>query len=190
MIWLERGLTHDQDTDGHADNVVSFAPRARASDPARVVLSWEDRPGEDNAERCKGWEKRLREGGIEDIVKLHLPRVVMRLTPGEISRLELGSGSGSGSGDPSDGGESVQLKPTNRTLPLPLSYSNYYVANECVVCPVFGDAEYDERAKDTLQEIYGEWGKPVVMFDSTDIIKGGGNLHCQTMEVWGAGQDL
>jgi len=65
--------------------------------------------------------------------------------------------------------------------PLAASYVNYYLANDAVVLPQFGDAVYDARAQETMEEIFPE--RKVVGVYSREILLGGGNIHCITQQV-------
>ena len=62
---------------------------------------------------------------------------------------------------------------------LPASYANFYIANTCVVVPVFRDKN-DEKALDILQTCFPD--KKVVGLDSTDIIWGLGSFHCLSQQ--------
>lgn len=62
---------------------------------------------------------------------------------------------------------------------LTLSYVNFYVANGGVVMPSF-DAPQDDRAYRTLREVFP--GRRVVQVRATDIVYGGGGIHCTTLQ--------
>ena len=66
---------------------------------------------------------------------------------------------------------------------LTLSYINYYLVNGGLILPVFGhDAKkYDENAIDILKELFPN--RKIVAIDGTEIIKGGGNIHCITQQM-------
>ena len=91
--------------------------------------------------------------------------------------------------------------------PLPASYCNFYVANECVVVPAFGDTIADEQAARVLGSLLGTGrdgkgagggggggndgggsesngtGRVVVQLRSArEILLGGGNIHCITQQ--------
>jgi agmatine deiminase len=62
---------------------------------------------------------------------------------------------------------------------LPASYANFYIANGCVVVPVFG-SEKDDRVIDILSGCFPD--REVVGIDSRDIIWGLGSFHCLSQQ--------
>jgi agmatine deiminase len=62
---------------------------------------------------------------------------------------------------------------------LPASYANFYIANGCVVVPVFG-SEKDGRVIDILGGCFPD--REVVGIDSRDIIWGLGSFHCLSQQ--------
>jgi agmatine deiminase len=62
---------------------------------------------------------------------------------------------------------------------LTLSYINFYVANGGLVMPAF-ETPRDQKAKDIVKAAYP--GRSVVQVPATDIVKGGGGIHCITMQ--------
>jgi agmatine deiminase len=67
---------------------------------------------------------------------------------------------------------------------LPASYANFYIANELVLAPVFGDPA-DARALGILQEVFP--GRRVVGLQCRDVIAGLGAIHCVTQQEPRAG---
>jgi len=63
---------------------------------------------------------------------------------------------------------------------LAASYVNFYIANEAVVMPAFGDP-MDEKAQAILQELFPT--RKVVAIAARDILIGGGNIHCVTQQI-------
>ena len=59
------------------------------------------------------------------------------------------------------------------------SYVNYYVANEVVLLPAYGDRN-DAVARDILQSIYPE--RTVVSIDVRNLYANGGMIHCVTQQ--------
>lgn len=59
-------------------------------------------------------------------------------------------------------------------------YINYYVANDVVLVPEFGDANADARAQLTLAESYP--GREVIPLNIDAIAAGGGGIHCATQQ--------
>ena len=65
---------------------------------------------------------------------------------------------------------------------LPASYANFYVANELVLAPVFGDPA-DASALGLLQELFP--GRKIVGLYCADLVAGLGAIHCVTQqEPW------
>ncbi|SHF66676.1 agmatine deiminase family protein [Streptoalloteichus hindustanus] len=59
-------------------------------------------------------------------------------------------------------------------------YVNYYVANDAVVMPRFGDRASDDRAAGILGDLYP--GRRVVAVDLDTLLSGGGGIHCVTRD--------
>lgn len=62
---------------------------------------------------------------------------------------------------------------------LALSYVNYYIANGGVVMPSFGDSQ-DEAARVILERAFPD--RRVVQVPVSDILVGGGGIHCITQQ--------
>jgi agmatine deiminase len=62
---------------------------------------------------------------------------------------------------------------------LPASYSNFYIANEVVLVPMFNDAN-DLVALNKLAELFPD--RKVIGIGSTDLVLGLGTLHCMTQQ--------
>ena len=63
---------------------------------------------------------------------------------------------------------------------LPASYINFYVANKCVVMPLY-DKRRDAGATRTLERLFPT--RKVLGVASREILLGGGNIHCITQQV-------
>jgi agmatine deiminase len=63
---------------------------------------------------------------------------------------------------------------------LPASYVNFYVANKCIVMPLY-DKRYDAAAQRTLKRLFP--ARKVVGVATREILLGGGNIHCITQQV-------
>ena len=61
----------------------------------------------------------------------------------------------------------------------PVSYANFYIANETVLVPQFNHAN-DQVALDIIQSLFS--GRTIVGIDCSDIIYGGGAIHCITQQ--------
>ncbi|MGW9118948.1 agmatine deiminase family protein [Streptomyces sp. NPDC055663] len=58
------------------------------------------------------------------------------------------------------------------------TYANFYVANDSVFLPEFGDRKADKRARSILQEHFP--GRDIVQVRIDTIASGGGGIHCST----------
>jgi agmatine deiminase len=64
-------------------------------------------------------------------------------------------------------------------LRLPASYANFYIANTCVLVPIFADSA-DETALSALRECFPT--RRVVGIDCRELIWGLGTFHCLTQQ--------
>ena len=62
----------------------------------------------------------------------------------------------------------------------PSSYINFYIANNAIILPIFGDDRADENAKKILKSEFQN--RQIVCLDGRDILLGGGNIHCITQQ--------
>lgn len=58
------------------------------------------------------------------------------------------------------------------------TYANFYIANDAVFMPKFGDAQADDRARGILREQFPK--REVVPIAIDTIASGGGGIHCST----------
>ncbi|MBJ3808282.1 agmatine deiminase family protein [Streptomyces flavofungini] len=58
------------------------------------------------------------------------------------------------------------------------TYANFYVANDSMFMPRFGDRKADKRAKGILQEHFPQ--RDIVQVEIDTIASGGGGIHCST----------
>lgn len=59
-------------------------------------------------------------------------------------------------------------------------YVNFYVCNDAVIAPQFGDAKADANARSTLLELFPT--REVVQLNIDGIAAGGGGIHCTTQQ--------
>ena len=64
---------------------------------------------------------------------------------------------------------------------LAASYVNYYLANNAVILPQFGDERYDRIAIEKMKEVFPTL--EIVGVKSREILLGGGNIHCITQQL-------
>lgn len=65
-------------------------------------------------------------------------------------------------------------------LRLSQSYINFYIANDGVVMPAFGDRHRDEQARGVLSEIFTQ--HKILQVPARELAYGGGNIHCITQQ--------
>jgi len=70
-------------------------------------------------------------------------------------------------------------KITSQKRRLPASYANFYIANEVVLVPAFGDPQ-DERAFQILTDVFQD--RKIVPVDCRELIEGLGAIHCITQQ--------
>jgi agmatine deiminase len=137
------------DTDGHIDDIARFVAE-------RVIIcAVEDDPQDANYELLQDNLKRLQkmsdnDGRAFEIVTLPMPGVV--------------------------GGASTDRRNLDR---LPASYANFYIANNVVLAPIFGQAN-DARALETLAQAFPD--RRVVGINCEPLVWGMGTIHCVTQQ--------
>ena len=65
-------------------------------------------------------------------------------------------------------------------LRLPASYANFLILNNCVLVPVFNDAQ-DRIALNTLASCFP--GREIIGISAIDLIWGFGTLHCLSQQI-------
>ncbi len=85
-------------------------------------------------------------------------------------------------------GQSFELKPLYMPKPaldsennrMPATYANFLIINKIVLMPIYGDAEKDEMAFNTLKACFPD--RQVITIDCRALIVQHGSLHCATMQ--------
>lgn len=154
VIWLPKGLVGDDDTNGHIDNIACFA------EPGKVLLAWTDDANDpQHAVSSEAFDVLSRvvdaRGRRLEIVKLPLPPPQYRTEEEVVGTRTAGDR-------------------------LAASYVNFYIVNGGVIMPAFGVKESDDRAQKILQSVFPD--RVVVPVQSREILLGGGNIHCITMQ--------
>jgi agmatine deiminase len=176
VIWLPVGAAHDLDTNGHVDNMCCFLR------PGVVALLWaeEDENPEQHA-RSAAVLATLQSPGATDakgrrleVVKVLAPRPIRR-TEADCHLLEPEPAVG-------DAGKDSEEQEPPRIVGevLPASYINFYLPNGGCIVPQFGDSERDAVAVAVLTDQFPD--REVVPVMSREILLGGGNIHCITMQ--------
>ncbi|MCR4690402.1 MAG: agmatine deiminase [Lachnospiraceae bacterium] len=162
VIWLPCGIYQDE-TNEHIDNMCAFTA------PGEVVLAVcenEEDPQYEMSQRALSCLERERDAKGRQLLirQIPVPGQPICVTKEQLSGYEFAPG------------EAVREEGER----LAASYVNYYVCNAGVLVPRFGCGE-DERAIRVLQECFPE--KKIYGIDSTEILLGGGNVHCITQQI-------
>lgn len=59
-------------------------------------------------------------------------------------------------------------------------YINFYVCNDAVIAPEFGDRKADDNARDALRDLFP--GRDIIQLNIDGIAAGGGGIHCTTQQ--------
>lgn len=165
VLWLSKGLSGDEDTNGHIDNMCCFYA------PGKVLLSWTDDETDEFYSVCRTALMELNsfidaQGRSLEVTKLPVPPV-MRYSEEEVGSLDA----------PEAG--SPPLRQVGERLAA--SYVNFYIANGGVVVPAFGHPEADARAAEIILGCFPTY-EVVQIPDAKEILLGGGNIHCITQQ--------
>ena len=161
VIWLGKGVYLDE-TGGHIDELACF------TSPGNVALTWTLDRGDPQYEISQDAYRRLRaardaRGRTLVIHKIHQPGP-LHMTAEEAAGIEARPGSRA-------------RKAGDR---LPASYINFYVANKCIVMPLY-EKRRDAAAKRTLARLFPT--RKVLGVATREVLLGGGNIHCITQQV-------
>jgi agmatine deiminase len=161
VIWLGKGVYLDE-TSGHIDELACF------TSPGHVALTWTSDRKDPQYEISQDAWQRLRtardaRGRALTVHKIHQPRP-LHMTAEEAAGIDQRAGS----------------RPRRAGDRLPASYINFYIANKCVVMPLF-DKRYDAAAKRTLTRLFPT--RTVIGVATREVLLGGGNIHCITQQV-------
>ncbi len=161
VIWLGKGVYRDE-TGGHIDELACF------TSPGHVLLTWtEDRNDPQYEISMDAWQ-RLRlakdaRGRSLQIHKIHQPGPLY-MTAAEAAGVDVRHGT----------------HPRRAGDRLPASYVNFYIANRCVVMPLY-DKQRDGAAKRLLERLFPT--RRVLGVPTREILLGGGNIHCVTQQI-------
>ena len=162
IIWLPEGIYQDE-TNGHIDNICAFTA------PGEVVLAWAEDESDPQYELSKAALSVLEhetdaEGRRLVIRKLPIPKQPICIKEEHLTGMSFA---------PGEAERSVGER-------LAASYVNYYVCNAGVLIPQFGD-ENDSVAVEVLQGCFPD--KKMYPVAATEILLGGGNIHCITQQI-------
>ncbi len=156
VLWLGEGIAGD-DTSGHIDDLTRFVG------PKTVVTIINEDPSDPDYKPLQENLKRLQTMRDQDGQPLEI-LTITQPKPVYVSEHE----------------------PTKATVTekegfrIPASYANFYVANECVLLPVWNDPN-DAAAIATLQTCFPT--RRIVPMDSRIMTWGFGSFHCATQQI-------
>ena len=162
VLFLPNGVIDDE-TSGHVDNIACFL------DENTILLNYED--DINNPQHLKDEEnynylinQTNKNGDKFNIIKACYPKK-MYMTSEDIIDLEINEHS------------------KNRLINSPLagSYLNLYQSDKYVIVPQFND-ENDSKIISILNNFF-KGKKDIIPLYSKDILLGGGNIHCVTMQI-------
>lgn len=162
VIWLDNGIYEDE-TNEHVDNMACFIR------PGVVALAWTTNKDDPQYKYSSSAYKTLTnstdaQGRKIKVVKVKLPQPLY-MTKSEAKGITVGKH------------DAKSRLEGNR---LAASYINFYQGDKFVILPAFGVPE-DKLAKKQLQELYPD--KEIIQFNTREILLGGGNIHCITMQI-------
>ncbi len=162
VIWLENGIYEDE-TNEHVDNVACFIK------PGVVALAWTDDKNDPQYEFSSKAYKLLKSetdamGRKLQVIKIKLPKPIY-MSKEEANGIKASK---------------YDAKARLTGSRLAASYINFYQGEKFVILPAFGVPE-DKLAKAKLESLYPD--KDIIQIKSKEILLGGGNIHCITMQI-------
>lgn len=163
LIWVRHGIVDDE-TNEHIDNMVSFVR------PGVVVMAWTEDQNDPQYEFCQQTYEDLSnavdaKGRKLEIHKILVPSPYLTMTAKEASTILV---------------KGKSAKSRLDGMRLAASYINYYQGKDFIILPAFGVKE-DELARQVIASLYPD--KKIHQIYSREILLGGGNIHCITMQI-------
>lgn len=162
VIWLKHGIYLDE-TNEHVDNIACFIR------PGEVALAWtndkEDPQYQFSLEAYNTLKKECDAKGRKLVIhKIMLPKP-QYMSEKEAKGIKCGKYN------------AVSRLANSR---LSASYVNFYQGKDFVILPAFGD-DNDKVTYQQMKKLYPD--KEIVQIYSREILLGGGNIHCITMQI-------
>jgi agmatine deiminase len=163
LIWVPHGIVEDE-TDEHIDNMVAFVK------PGVLAMAWCDNPKDPQYEYCQQTYDVLSKttdakGRTFEIHKIPVPSPALYMSKQESLGL-------------SKGRYGAKSRPAGARLAA--SYINFYQGKDFIILPAFGVKE-DALALQAMKELFPN--KTIHQINSREILLGGGNIHCITMQI-------
>lgn len=156
VLWLPRGIYNDE-TNEHVDNICCFI------NENTVLISYTDDINDPQYELSNKSYNYLKNNTNYNIIKIPLP-TPMYYTLEEEKGFNLNNGS----------------KKRLKNDRLAGSYINFYLGKKYIILPKFGVKE-DEIVLKIFKTIFKD--KNIHQINSKEILLGGGNIHCVTMQI-------
>jgi arginine decarboxylase len=163
VIWVPHGIYQDE-TDEHVDNMVAFVK------PGVVAMAWTENKDDPQYAYCQATCAALKEakdakGRSLEIHKIVLPSQPLYMNEGDCKGLI-------------NNASTLDKRSAGRRLAA--SYINFYQGADFVILPSFGVKE-DALAYRAIQALFPS--KTIHQIPTREILLGGGNIHCITMQV-------
>jgi agmatine deiminase len=163
VVWVPHGIYQDE-TDEHIDNMVSFIR------PGELAMAWTNDKDDPQYAFCQETFAALSaekdaQGRSFVIHKILLPTPALYLSKEECKGLVTSC-------------STLDKRVAGRRLAA--SYINYYQGEDFIILPAF-DVKEDGLAYDEFKKLYPN--KTIHQVRSKEILLGGGNIHCITMQV-------
>jgi len=162
VIWLPNGILGDE-TNEHVDNFCCFVK------PGEVVMAWTDDKEDPQYEVCVKAYEILANTLDAKGRNLTVHKIPMPAKPVVITKYDL-------DGFVFEEGEDIREEGEK----LAASYANFYICNDAVLVPQFGD-DNDSIACEILGKLFPD--RRIAPIMARDIIVGGGNIHCITQQI-------
>ena len=163
LIWVPHGIVDDE-TNEHIDNMVAFVK------PGVVVMAWSDDENDPQYDYCRQTYEALKKAkdASHRLLKIHkipVPSPFLYMTKEEAKSISKGK---------------YNAKARPEASRLAASYINFYQGEDYIILPAFGVKE-DQKAYDVIHRLFPE--KKIHQIYSREILLGGGNIHCITMQI-------
>jgi agmatine deiminase len=155
ILWLGKGIMGD-DTSGHVDDLTRFVG------PSTVLTIINEHKEDPDYEALDDNLRRLKTMTDQDgtpLTVLTMPQPQPVLIDRAPTKGEFSPGKG---------------------FRIPASYANFYIANDCVLLPVWDDPN-DEKAVQILQKCFTN--RRIIPIDSRVLTWGWGSFHCVTQQI-------
>ncbi len=161
VIWLEHGIYQDE-TNEHVDNMACFLK------PTEILLATTSNQEDPQYQYSKLAYETLKNetDALGRPLKIHLLEVPTNLVMNEIESNQIQ--------------RTGHAKIRSQQDRLAASYINFYQSKKFVIVPKLNHP-LDDAAYLFLKKYYAD--KDVFQLDSKELLLGGGNIHCVTMQI-------